>query len=120
MWNHHKLRTESYKSLSKLYTTWMQLHTEGMIDICHSHNRFQDYSLDWEGHDLGSMYYEITETYSSNAVVDLPQRPLTENQWRLLVEEYRQMLQVVFEEGNDDWMLSNHNYGIDYYRETKL
>ena len=50
MWNHHKLRTEGYKSPLQLYTTWIQLHTESMIDIRHLHDRFQDYGLDWECH----------------------------------------------------------------------
>ena len=118
VWNYHKLRTEGYKTPTQLYSTLIQLQTGGIIPQTDSLDTFQDYGVDWEGPIPEQI--QDDENTNNTATVDPPERPLADNHWRILIEEYRQILQSAFEVGNEDWMLTRYNYGIDFYREIRL
>lgn len=121
IWNHHKLRTEGYRTPVQLYSTLADIQIRVDQDSRElSDGVWQDYGVDWEGPLPEHIREADDEEVENSAMVDPPERPVTEDQWRILTEGYKTILREVFEAGSDDWMLSNHNYGIDYYQDIRL
>jgi hypothetical protein len=90
VWNYYKLRTEGYKTPTQLYSTLIQLQTGGIIPQTDSLDAFQDYGVDWEGPIPEQI--QDDENTNNTATVDPPERPIGDDHWRILTEEYRQIL----------------------------
>jgi hypothetical protein len=119
IWNYHKLRTEGFKTPVQLYATLTQLQSGAIAHSMLSNNDLHAYGVDWDG-PLPEDISVDNDGINTTAIVEPPERPLTENHWRVLTDDYRRTLEEVFQHGNEDWMLSDYNYGVDFYREIRL
>jgi len=84
-----------------------------------SNDDLHAYRVDWDGPIPEDMSID-EDGINTTAIVEPPKRPLGEDHWRVLTEDYRRTLEEVFQHGNEDWMLSDYNYGVDFYREIRL
>ena len=56
----------------------------------------------------------------NSAVVEAAPRPISDEMWEVLNQEYHTTLGAIFHSAEHDWMLSNHNYGVELYYNIRF
>ena len=101
IWNHHKLRTEGFKTPVQLYAILTQLQSGAITNSMLSNDDLHAYGVDWDGPIPEDMSID-EDGINTTAIVEPSERPLGEDHWRVLTEDYRRTLEEVFQHGNED------------------
>jgi len=120
VWNHHKLRTERYRTPAQLYLDSLDIHLQFTHSLSPTID-YANYGIDWDG----PLPANISEEEDGNVlnltgvIVNPAPRPISNMDWTVLQDQYHSLLEGVFRESNEDWMLANHNYGVDFYEDIR-
>jgi Integrase core domain len=122
VWNNHKIRTEHYRTPAQLYIT---PHTTNVINssaLPTDEIQYQYYGVDWDG-PVSRDPVDIQHgdgMDDNSAIVEAAPRPISDEMWEVLNQEYHATLGAIFRSAEHDWMLSNNNYGVELYSNIRL
>ena len=120
VWNHHKLRSEGHRTPSQLYLNFADIHSQYAQSLLPTITDYANYGVDWDGPLPVNILEDEEENFSETGVVVNPApRPISDVDWTSLQDQYHSLLDRVFRQSNEDWMLANHNYGVDFYEDIR-
>jgi hypothetical protein len=121
VWNHHKLRSEGHRTPSQLYLNCTDIHAQYAQSLLPTITDYANCGIDWDGSLPADILEDEEEDVSETGfVVNPAPRPISDADWTVLQDQYHSLLDGVFRQSNEDWMLASHNYGLISMKTSEI